>query len=265
MVERRLEVPGGQVHLEDAGAGEPVLLLHAGVTDCRIWDLTIPALVAAGFRPVRYDDRGYGRSPRSESPYSRVGDALAVLDAAGLASAHFVGLSQGAATSVDVALATPHRVRSLTLVAPGLSGHEWPRLPEFAEMAAAAAQGDAEALAYAVARLWAPLSFEAPDGQPAAGGDHASRIVTDQAAAMIDDSRAEPEPDARGRLVEIAAATLVVLGDRDLPEITRIGSILAAGIPDARLVTLEGADHLLPLRVPERLHRELVAHLAAHS
>src|SRR5919108_627148 len=48
----------------DGGAGEPVVLAHAGVTDRRIWDAAVPALVAAGYRAIRYDMPGYGLSPR---------------------------------------------------------------------------------------------------------------------------------------------------------------------------------------------------------
>src|SRR6185437_6029175 len=127
---------------------------------------------AAGYRVIRYDTRGFGRSDRGTEPFSLVTDALAVLDRAGVDAAHFVGLSQGAATSVDVALAAPARVRSLTLVAPGLSGYQWPRLPGFERRLAAAERDDAHGLALEIARLWAPMSFDAGG----TGDDLAGRI-----------------------------------------------------------------------------------------
>jgi pimeloyl-ACP methyl ester carboxylesterase len=255
MPEFMVEVPGGRLHAEEAGTGEPVLLLHAGVTDSRVWDTPAGLLASAGYRAIRYDTRGYGRSAPSESPFSLVADALAVLDAAGVGAAHFVGLSQGAATAVDVALAAPGRVRTLTLVAPGLSGYEWPRLPRFAERLAAAERGDAHGLALEIARLWAPMSF---DDAP---GDEASRIVLEQAETFMADELEVEEPSALGRLGEVRAPTLVVLGDRDVEAISEIGRLLSDGIPDAHLVTVTGADHILPLRVPDRLHALLVDHL----
>jgi 3-oxoadipate enol-lactonase len=106
------------VHIEDNGHGEPVVLAHAGVTDRRIWDAAVPALVAGGYRVIRYDLPGYGLSPRPTEPRTFVAIAVEVLAAAAVDSVHWVGLSQGAATGVDLALAHPERIRSLALIAP---------------------------------------------------------------------------------------------------------------------------------------------------
>src|SRR3954454_3315114 len=117
-----------RMQVDDEGNGEPVLLAHAGVSDRRVWDATAPALVAAGYRTIRYDRPGYGRSPRPSGPHSPVADALAVLDDVGVESAHWVGLSIGADIGVQVALAQPARIRSLALIAPGMFGYEWPAM-----------------------------------------------------------------------------------------------------------------------------------------
>jgi pimeloyl-ACP methyl ester carboxylesterase len=263
-----LVVDGGRIHAEETGAGEAVLLLHAGVTDRRVWDPIAPALAAAGFRAIRYDQRGHGRSPAPSAPHSQVADAIAVLDAAGVDTAHFVGLSQGAATSVDAALAHPTRVRSLTLVAPGLTGYRWPRLPGFARRMAAAEAGDAHRLAVETARLWAPMSFadgNTTDTDALCDGPHdaAGRIILDQAEQFLRDDLAVDEPYAVDRLAEIAAPTLVVLGDRDVAPISDIGHLLTAGIPGARGTIVADADHMLPLRTPEQFVELLLTHLGA--
>jgi 3-oxoadipate enol-lactonase len=260
MADFEVPVPGGRLHGVDDGTGEPVLLLHAGVTDSRVWETTAALLVGAGYRAIRYDTRGFGRSPASAGPFSLVADALAVLDATGVPAAHFVGLSQGAATSVDAALAAPDRVRTLTLIGPGLSGYEWPRLPGFERRLAAAERDDAHGLALEIVRLWAPMSFEIA-GAGADPDDLAARIVREQAEAFMADEQEVEEPSAIPRLGEVTAPTLVVLGDRDLDAVAAIGRLLADRIPDAQLVTLTGADHILPLRVPDRLHALLVPHL----
>lgn len=263
-----LPVDEGRIHAEETGAGEAVLLLHSGVADRRVWDPIAPALAASGFRAIRYDQRGHGRSPAPHAPHSQVADAIAVLDAAGVDAAHFVGLSQGAATSVDTALAHPDRVRSLTLVAPGLTGFRWPRLPGFARRMAAAEAGDAHRLAVETARLWAPLSFGDEDAVAAdvlCDGPHdaAGRIILDQAEQFLRDDLAVDEPYAVDRLGEISAPTLVVLGERDVAPIGDIGRLLVAGIPGARDATVAGADHMLPLRAPDELTALLLAHLGA--
>jgi len=255
-----LPVDAGRIYAERTGppGADAVLLLHAGVADRRVWDAVVDPVAGAGFDVIRYDMRGYGRSVPATEPHSLVSDALAVLDAAGVGAAHFVGLSQGAATSIDTAAAHPGRVRSLTLVAPGLTGYEWPRLPGFAERMAIAEAGDMHGYALAFARLWAPLSFTGGSGEC----DAAAKIILDQAEQFMRDELEIEEPSAIERLGGITAPTLVVLGDSDVEPITEIGRILVAGIPGARSETLAGADHMLPLRVPEQLTRLLLAHLS---
>jgi 3-oxoadipate enol-lactonase len=237
------------------------MLLHAGVADRRVWDGVAPALAAAGYRAIRYDVRGFGRSPVPTAPHSLVADALAVLDAAGVPSAHFVGLSQGAATSIDVALAQPGRVRSLSLIAPSVSGWEWPALPGVARRIAAAEADDTHGLAVEIARLWAPMSFQ--DSTTGVPCDIAAQIILDQAEQFMRDELETEEPSAVDRLGELRMPTLIVLGGNDLAAVTAIGAHLAAGIEGARSVSLADADHMLPLRVPAELTAALLAHLSA--
>jgi pimeloyl-ACP methyl ester carboxylesterase len=257
MVEHRIPVDGGYLYAEEVGAGVAVLLLHAGVTDRRVWDPLVPAL-ADRHQVIRVDSRGYGRSPRPGKPFSLVADAVAVLEALGVERAHVVGLSQGAATALDTALAHPGRVATLTLVAPGLSGYDWPRLPGYEERMAAYERGDLQGVADGLVRLWAPLSI-GPDGRPV--DDLAVTMIRDALDFLLEDELEADEPSAVPRLGEVAVPTLVVLGADDLGVITDIGDLLAAEIPGARRVMLAGADHILPLRAPDELASLLADHL----
>src|SRR5512134_1311988 len=117
-------VPSGRAQLwvEAEGAGAPVVMLHAGVADRRMWREQIGALAPA-FRAVAYDRRGFGRTAHAAERYSHVDDLRAVLDAIGAAQAAIlVGCSQGGRIALDAALAWPARVRALVLVAPAISG-----------------------------------------------------------------------------------------------------------------------------------------------
>jgi pimeloyl-ACP methyl ester carboxylesterase len=249
-----------KLHIEDEGTGDPVVLAHAGVTDRRIWDEAVPALVAGGYRVIRYDAAGYGLSPRPTGAQSLLAEALHVLDTTGLESAHWVGLSQGGSTGVDVALAQPSRIRSLVLIAPGMSGYEWPTLPGDEVREAAWERGDADGLALEILRLWGPMSFD--DDGNLRPDDPAARVLLDQADWFMHDGEEAEAPAAEPRLGQIAVPTLIVLGDRDVEPITDIGQRYERGIAGARVVTLAPADHLLPLRVPEQLHPLLLEHLA---
>lgn len=249
---RQITVEGGHLYAEESGDGSPVLLLHAGVTDRRVWDLLVP-LLAPSHRVIRFDSRGYGLSSRPKAPFSHVADAVSVLDAFEVERAHLVGLSQGGATALDTALAHPGRVATLSLVAPGLSGYDWPRLPGYEERMEAFTRGDLKGVLDGLVALWAPLSI--------GHDDLAVTMLSDALDFLLEEELEIEEPSAVPRLGEVAAPTLVVLGAEDIDVITAIGDLLAGEIPGARRVVLAGADHILPLRVPGELAALLADHL----
>src|SRR4051795_10788592 len=102
MTDTMINIGGGdQVWADDSGTGTPLVLLHPGVGDSRIWDPIRPALTAQ-YRVIRYDARGYGRSPAPTAPYVLLDDLVAVLDHYGLERAALVGCSQGGDTSLGL-------------------------------------------------------------------------------------------------------------------------------------------------------------------
>jgi pimeloyl-ACP methyl ester carboxylesterase len=100
------------------------VLVHAGICDSGMWDAQWGAL-ADGRRLIRFDMRGFGRSPVPSAAYSHARDLIAVMDAAGISEAAIVGASMGGRVALEAALAAPARVSALVLVGSGLPGHEW--------------------------------------------------------------------------------------------------------------------------------------------
>ncbi|MEO8754575.1 MAG: alpha/beta hydrolase, partial [Casimicrobiaceae bacterium] len=120
-------VASGLAHLvaEADGAGTPVVFLHAGVADRRMWDAQVAALARSPsrYRAVSYDRRGFGDTLHVDEPYSQVGDLLRVLDTVAPGErAILVGCSQGGRIAIDAALAEPAREQALVLVAPAITG-----------------------------------------------------------------------------------------------------------------------------------------------
>jgi 3-oxoadipate enol-lactonase len=240
-------VPGGRLAYDETGSGRPVVLLHAGIGDRRGWDWVVPRLAGA-HRVIRYDIRGFGGSSRPTEPFRMEDDLAAVLDGLSLPSAALIGNSMGAAIAVDFALAHPERVDALVLVAPSLTGFPHDPTPVDARIDAAVEAGDPAAAAALDRDYWAPLRSgpaveELLDTMVAENAD----VYT-----LPDDLVIEPT-DTVARLAEITAPTLVVLGERDHPQITRIGRMLAASVRGAATATVAGADHLVPLRAPHAL------------
>lgn len=240
---------GGHIWAERAGDGPPLVLLHGSVHDSRLWNRVFPAL-AQHHTVVRYDARGHGRSTLPTAPFRYEDDLLAVLDRFGFQAAELVGLSMGGEVALDFTLQHPERVRSLTLIAASVGGHEWPQSPAMDAYVAALRGSDACRIAEAELTLWASLGDRAPGFdviEPMVRGNAERRAAAENGHAL------DPDEDAVGRLDRIEAPTMVVVGDHDHPEIGVIARRLADGIPDARLTVVADADHYLPLRAPARL------------
>lgn len=238
-------VSGGEIRAEDSGGtGTPVMLVHPGWGNADIWSPLI-GLLPDCYRVIRYDDRGFGRSPAAAAPYTKVGDLCAVLDHAGVGSAIIAGHSGGGGTAVGLALSDPDRVRSLILIAPGLPDYPWPQDDPFAgEFTRLYAAGDSAGLVQLGLATWA-----------AAGDDAVARsqITSAVATFLASDDLEQAPPPAYDRLGEVRAPTVVVRGDREYPMVAESSDAIAARIPGSRRIVIPGADHLLPLRAPGRL------------
>ena len=250
-MEFEVTVDGGLIWGEDSGGSGPAMLLaHSGLADHRLWDPIWPALTGRA-RVIRYDARGYGRSSPPATAYRQADDMLRVLDDRRLGRAHLVGCSMGGATAIDVALARPDRVASLTLLAPGLSGYPWPDEPEIdADYQAAEASGDPGAIAAIAIREWA-----------AAG---AGPLITDMLLGAIrawpveEEHCLEPEDPAYGRLGEVRAPAVLLIGDLDRPALIACDEAIAAGIPGCELIRLPEVGNYPSLRDPEAVTRAIL-------
>src|SRR4051794_2407489 len=110
MTETMISVGADRVWADDSGGDRPpVMLVPPGVGASRIWDPILPVLTAT-YRVLRYDARGYGRSPAPTEPYSLFEDLVTVLDHVGLDRLPIVGCSQGGDCALGLAVTRPERV-----------------------------------------------------------------------------------------------------------------------------------------------------------
>lgn len=114
--------PTAKLYYEEAGQGEPLILLHAHTLDCRMWDDVFLEL-AKSFRVIRYDLRGYGKSDMPEAGYGflQADDLKNLMDALGIRKAHFAGLCLGGMTLTDFVALYPERVLTATISSGALS------------------------------------------------------------------------------------------------------------------------------------------------
>ena len=227
-MERSIGVPGGRL-----------------VVDHRSWDGLVPHLVAAGYRAVRYDARGWGRSTTDDVEYSNRADLVAVLDALGIGPAALIGNSRGGQIAFDTAVEFPDRVVAVVGVGAGLGGHEAPATAEelalFAEMERLeeAEPKDAEAIIALDTRVW----VDGP-GQPAGRAPAwiAEQVrTTNLLLAATGHVFGRPivlAPPAAERLADLRCPVLAVTGLLDVSDVAETARHLEASAPDARAVLL---------------------------
>lgn len=247
-----IPVGADKVWAQDSGGAAPVLfLLHEGVGDARMWDPVWDRLAAA-FRLIRYDVRGFGRSPQPTEPFTLLGDALTVLDHFGVAAAHVAGCSMGGLAAIELALAQPQRVRSMVLLCPGIGGYPYPERADLeARYDALAAAGDDDGLVRLGLQQWG-----------AAGPDP---LVTDlmrsAQRAWAGEERFEQAGEASyDRLGEIRAPTVIMSGDRDDPGLIASNVAAADRIPGCELIWMPGVDHYPTVRAPQLVTDTILRH-----
>jgi pimeloyl-ACP methyl ester carboxylesterase len=239
---------------EDSGGDGPVLLLlHEGVGDSRMWDPVWEELTAR-FRVIRYDVRGFGRSPAATEEYTLLGDARAVLDHFGVASAHIAGCSMGGLTALELALAEPDRVQSLVLLCPGIGGYPYPDRPELeAQYEALAAAGDEDGLLRLGLEQWG-----------AAGPDPLiTELMRSALRAWENEERFEQEGEPTyDRLGEIRVPVVLMVGDKDDPGLIASNESAASRIPGCELIRMPGVDHYPTVREPKLVIETIARHCA---
>jgi len=247
-----LTVNGVALAYEEAGDGPALVLLHAGIVDHRMWADVLPDL-ARDFRVIAPDLRGYGDTPLPDGPFVYAADVVALLDALGIEKAHIVGVSMSGSVAIDLALAHPDRVDRLVIVGAGISG--WDYSPEMdaanAVESAALEAGDLDEASWVNVRTWL-------DGPTRSAGDvdpELRRRVFEMQRRAFDWENDKAEggwlvADRRGRMGEITAPTLVMVGDLDQRDMVEIAPVIAEAIPGATLHVLRGVAHLPPMEDP---------------
>lgn len=262
-----LETNGGRIYYEVEGQGEPVVLIHAGIANLRMWDEQVPALTDT-YRVIRYDTRGFGRTETEDVPFSNRADVAALLDHLGESSAHVVGISRAGSIALDFALESPDQVRSLVVANGGVSGYDapggdpsiWAQSEKWWEAK------DWERLADWEADFWVNGEGQPPDRADRAIRDRVHEwILTNYQAEKAEGQPQVLDPPAAGRLSELRPQLLVIIGSVDEASTQAACRFLAESVPGARLEVFEGAAHMVNMEQPERFTRLLREFLEANS
>ncbi len=259
-----VEANGAKCYFEMTGDGRPLVLVHAGIADSRMWDDQFHAF-AQHYKVLRYDRRGFGRTRMVVGNYSHDHDLYALLTSLKIDAAYFIGCSQGAKTIVDFTLEYPEMTKGLVLVAPALGGFIFSGAPpkQTQQIELADGAGDFAVVNELELQIWVDGPHRAP-----AQVDARVRLRVQEmnALALLTPSglgtETALEPTAANRLDEIKTPTLIVSGALDTPKPLAAADYLLKRVANARRVVMSNCAHFPNMESVADFNREVLAFLA---
>lgn len=244
------EVDGGQIYYETCGKGaQAIVLIHDGVINSASFDEMWPIL-CRDFRVVRYDRRGYGRSPAAKAAYAAQEDLAAVMRAANIDRATLAGFSFGGGLAVSYALDHPEQVDRLILAGAALNGFKVSKnfTSRITKVMLPMVIGNMDAvIANASKETW----IMAP------GNDAARAKIATLIKASPQDLRHQMKDPIKGwpsdlpRMPGLKVPTLILTGDHDIADNQAQGGAAQVLIPGSRRIVVEDAGHLMQMERPK--------------
>jgi pimeloyl-ACP methyl ester carboxylesterase len=227
-----------------------VVLLHGAGMDHTVWQFQARTFAHHGYGVLSLDLPGHGRSdgPASSTIAEYTDSVAAILDSAGVASAHIVGQSMGAFIGLELAARYPQMVRSLTLM--GVSE----RMLVHPDLLAAAEANDH--LAFDLVSSWSYTRTAHTGGHPTPGlwmMGATMRVLERSRPGVLHSGLAacSTYDTALVRAAETTAPTLVLMGEHDIMTRPKGAEILADAIPNATFVIIPDAGHMVMVERPD--------------
>ena len=250
-------INGADIYYEVRGQGFPLLLLHAGIADNRMWDDQVD-IFAQHYQIIRFDYRGFGQSSLPSGQFSNVEDVRSLLDFLQIQQAYVLGISFGGLIAIDFSLTYPQMVKRLILGAPSVSGVKpSERIKQFwADEDAELEKGNLEAATEVNLRLW----VDGPHREPNEVDPTVRKRVGEMQLSIfqIPDpdgvDEIELSPPAIERLNEIEMPTLIIVGSLDLEEKLTLADRLINQIPNASKIIMPDVAHMMSMEQPDQFN-----------
>lgn len=258
-----IEANNTKFYYEMDGSGFPLVFVHAGIADNRMWNEQFHVF-AEKYQVMRYDRRGFGKTKPAVGDFSLHNDLYEVLKALDIKQAIFVACSQGGKTATNFTLEHPEMTKALVLVGSALGGfnYDGPAEKQEAELEKAEQAGDLERLNELEIQIWIDGQGRTPDQVDPKVRELAkdmNRIALEYPQDLGNEIPLEPA--AVNRLAEIKVPTLVVIGDRDTNWALACSDFLAKNIPNAKKVTMKDVAHLPNMEKPQEFNKLVIEFL----
>ncbi|MBU2651500.1 MAG: alpha/beta hydrolase, partial [Bacteroidetes bacterium] len=250
------------LYYEIAGKGDNIILIHDGLIHCEIWDKQFPVF-AKSYCVVRYDRRGYGKSPNPPTPFSDVEDLKQLFVQLRIDKAIVFGMSAGGGLAIDFTLKYPQNVSALVLVGAIVGGFSY--TSHF--MTRGGHVNSLEKLLASPPKMIQYFGREDPyQIYPENLEAKETCLKLLQANPINVDAEKfnymkPAERTAIKFLSEISVPTLVLVGEFDIPDVHAHSGAIESGIPDAKRRIIYNSGHLIPFEQPEAFNASVIEFL----
>jgi pimeloyl-ACP methyl ester carboxylesterase len=231
-----VEVDGSRLYYEDCGTGPKTLvLLHDGVVNSAIWDDVWPTFCKQ-FHVIRYDRRGYGRSPATKKPYFEADDVAALLSDRKVSQAALVASSHGGNIALSFALRYPAQVSELVLIGPEAEGFPYSEHLVMAQIAFHGAKDPTE--------VRAQNTYFILQGNDAAR-EHLRSLLKASPQDHKHNDMPLPEKPTFPYVQDLRVPTLILIGSGDIADNQAVAGALVMAIPGTARVVVPDTGPLL--------------------
>ncbi len=260
------DINGAKIYYEVAGGGVPLVLIHAGICDSRMWDDQFQTFTQ-DYRVVRYDQRAFGKSKPVAGTFSDLDDLRALLDFLKIDRAHLVGCSKGGSLAMDFCVSYPDRVQSLVMVGSNPSGFVFTGDPPpvWEQLKQAWDSGAIEKVCELEVQLWVDGVSRTPDqvDSDLRQKVYAMNLIPLQhEKAGTGGKQERPDVNAIEYLNAIRVPVLAIVGDLDDTELIAAAKLMADTIPNAQHVIITGTAHVPNMEKPAEFNHHVLDFLA---
>lgn len=242
-----------KLYYQEAGTGQPVILLHPTLLNHTVWDDQFERF-ARDFRIIRYDLRGHGLSLSVPDTFSHHEDLLKLIKGLSVDKAVLVGSSFGASVAIDFALEYPEKAKALVLVSPKASGYEFREmdyLEEAGRLGLAYQEGNLELVIEMFKKLWVDGPQRNSGGVDPAVREKIGVIVRENLQHRNPQSIAKSlDPPALARSFRLEIPALIVVGNLDMTDVKTISTILERDIDGSQRVIMDNVGHMPNMENP---------------
>lgn len=246
-----INVDEGKLFYEMAGNGKTIVLIHDGLIHHQVWDGQCLEF-ATKYRVVRYDRRGYGKSPDSHTLFSDIEDLKQLFVQLKIDNAILIGMSSGGGLAIDFTLKYPHNVSALFLSGAVVSGYSYS-----SHMMTRGGRVDSlKALLYDPQKVIQYFGWEDPY-QVCPENIKAKKKCLELLKAFPNNVSFEKfnfmkpaDRPAIKYLYEINVPTLILVGEYDIPDVHAHSGVIDAGIKNSKREIISNSGHLIPLEQP---------------